>query len=239
MYCIALDLLGHGRSPVDPDGDYSIEAQARRVLALADHLGLERFSIIGHSMGGQIALYIAACLAPQRVIKLIDVAGVVTGQTTTAMQNLVINPLIKIRGTILPRLLARFLRWAAVRFKPIAWLQFSVWWYDFHARDFDWWRRDRQFATRPGIHHTWYLAMDAFLNTDLTVYLPDIQCPTLVIIGREDEVIPVEEGQLVKQLVADSQMLTIPNCGHLPMYECPDNYLVKIQSFLLDDSAEV
>ena len=72
--CIAIDLLGFGDSPKPEDSDYSIPAQARRVLELADALELEDFALIGHSMGAQIALYLAAKRAPQRVDKVISVA---------------------------------------------------------------------------------------------------------------------------------------------------------------------
>ena len=232
MYCIALDLLGHGRSPVDRDGDHSIEAQGRRVLALADRLGLDRFSVIGHSMGGQIALCIAAKLAPDRIVKLVDVAGVVSGKVTTTMQQTVIEPLQRMRGNPLLPAMATFFRFA-VRFKSVARKQFATWWYDFDARDFDWWREDRVLATRPGIHHTWYPAMEAFLNTDMTPHLSNIQCPSLVIFGEEDRVVPVNEGSMVVQHVPDCQLELIPDCGHLPMYECTDRYLALLKTFLL------
>ncbi len=48
------DLLGYGRSTQAFDGDYRIAAQTRRLWRLADNLGIDSFSIIGHSMGGDI-----------------------------------------------------------------------------------------------------------------------------------------------------------------------------------------
>ena len=79
FYLVMPDLLGHGLSDKPHDADYSIEAQARRVLALADMLGLSDFALIGHSMGGQTALTIAARLAPERITRLVSVSGVVSG----------------------------------------------------------------------------------------------------------------------------------------------------------------
>ncbi len=92
MYCVAIDLLGHGDSSIDRNGDYSIEAQGRRVLALADKLGLDRFSLIGHSMGGQTALCIASMLAPGRVDKVVDVSGVVSARLTAFVERTVFRP---------------------------------------------------------------------------------------------------------------------------------------------------
>ena len=57
---IVLDLPGLGRSSIPGKPYvYSVENQARQVLRLADRLGLERFHLVGHSMGGGIALYLA------------------------------------------------------------------------------------------------------------------------------------------------------------------------------------
>jgi len=50
-YCVAIDLLGFGNSDKPADADYSIAAQGQRVLQLADALGFDRFTLMGHSMG--------------------------------------------------------------------------------------------------------------------------------------------------------------------------------------------
>ncbi len=67
---IALDLRGHGRSAPPVDGDYAIEAMAKDVGAVADRLGLERFVLVGHSMGGAVAAAFAG-QQPERVHALL------------------------------------------------------------------------------------------------------------------------------------------------------------------------
>lgn len=71
---IALDLRGRGESD-KPDTGYALEDHAADVLALLDHLGIARATILGHSFGGLLAIYLAA-KHPQRVARLvlIDVA---------------------------------------------------------------------------------------------------------------------------------------------------------------------
>jgi len=64
FYCITYDHLGFGDSDKPKDGDYTIVKQAERALKVADHFGFDKFSIVGHSMGGQIATYLASKLAP-------------------------------------------------------------------------------------------------------------------------------------------------------------------------------
>lgn len=57
---IAFDFRGHGRSEPAPDGDYSISAMAGDIGAVVDALGVDRFVLVGHSMGGGAALLYAA-----------------------------------------------------------------------------------------------------------------------------------------------------------------------------------
>ncbi len=67
---VALDLRGHGKSEPPRNGDYSIEAQAEDVGAVVDALGLERFALVGHSMGAGVALAYAG-VHPGRVTHLL------------------------------------------------------------------------------------------------------------------------------------------------------------------------
>jgi pimeloyl-ACP methyl ester carboxylesterase len=67
---VALDLRGHGHSEPPKGGEYAMEAQAGDVGAVADALGLERFALVGHSMGAGVALSYAGA-EPQRVTHLL------------------------------------------------------------------------------------------------------------------------------------------------------------------------
>ncbi len=74
---IALDMPGHGLSSWrDADGEYYIWSYVEEVLAVADALGLKRFSLLGHSMGGAISSLLAG-LVPERIDKLalLDAVG--------------------------------------------------------------------------------------------------------------------------------------------------------------------
>ncbi|MBJ6759850.1 alpha/beta fold hydrolase [Myxococcaceae bacterium JPH2] len=57
---IALDLRGHGRSAVPSDGRYSVEALAEDVEAVVHRLGLTRYVLVGHSLGGAVCVAQAA-----------------------------------------------------------------------------------------------------------------------------------------------------------------------------------
>jgi 2-succinyl-6-hydroxy-2,4-cyclohexadiene-1-carboxylate synthase len=59
FYCVAPDLPGHGASLGLPPEAYTVEGAARAVLDLLDRLGVGRPTIVGYSMGGRLALYLA------------------------------------------------------------------------------------------------------------------------------------------------------------------------------------
>ncbi len=57
--CLAVDLPGHGASLGLPPEDYTIEGTTRALIRLLDLLGIERPAVVGYSMGGRLALYLA------------------------------------------------------------------------------------------------------------------------------------------------------------------------------------
>jgi 2-succinyl-6-hydroxy-2,4-cyclohexadiene-1-carboxylate synthase len=59
FYCVAPDLPGHGASLGLPPEAYTVEGATRALLALLDELDIERSAIVGYSMGGRLALYLA------------------------------------------------------------------------------------------------------------------------------------------------------------------------------------
>jgi pimeloyl-ACP methyl ester carboxylesterase len=87
---VLLDLRGHGRSGLASGGDYSMPAMASDVLAVADALGLKRFVLVGHSMGGAVVLA-ASAAAPDRVAALLfaDPAGDVSRLPEDRLQSMV------------------------------------------------------------------------------------------------------------------------------------------------------
>ena len=86
---VAFDLRGHGRSEAPRNGDYAINSVAGDIDAVAGALGLERFALVGHSMGGGVALAYAGA-HPERVdrLLLLDPIGDGTQIPAPAMQPL-------------------------------------------------------------------------------------------------------------------------------------------------------
>ena len=118
---------GYGASR-DIAGDYNVQEIARDVLALVDHLGIDRFSLVGHSMGGMAVQRVLAD-APARVEKLIAVtpvpaSGVPMDDSTFAMFESAVNNPDAARGIVSfsvgGRLSKRFINEIALYPKKVA-----------------------------------------------------------------------------------------------------------------------
>jgi pimeloyl-ACP methyl ester carboxylesterase len=229
FYLIAPDLLGHGESAAPPDGDYSISAQARRVLALADQLGLARFALMGHSMGGLISLYIGAVLAPERLTQLIDVAGIISGRATPRL--IWLNGALVLLPLIFPPYLA-VQRQSMERHPRLGKFGFRVWFADMDALPYDAWAQDRHYATRPDARMARWRAGLATLSTDISAHLDRISAPTLIVFGARDGAVCVREGALAAARIPKSRFLLFDGCGHFPMLEQPERFIAAIRDFL-------
>ncbi|MGC1376840.1 MAG: alpha/beta hydrolase [Anaerolineales bacterium] len=219
-YCIAPDLLGFGASDKPANADYSLEAQAQRIFKLADQLGISRFSLIGHSMGGQIAMYIACNLAPQRVEKTVSVAGVVTGQLSDKTEKEVKRFPIARKWPVIYDISL-----SLVNFRPYVNWAFRSWFYDMKSMPLKAWEADRRIAFNRACAIPYDEAGKAIHAVNLVKYLHKIKGPVLLIHGENDGAVPVEQAVLAQDTIPNNQLALIKKCGHFPMYEKSAHYL--------------
>jgi pimeloyl-ACP methyl ester carboxylesterase len=92
---VALDLRGHGKSEAPRNGEYAMEAQAEDVGAVADSLALERFALVGHSMGAGVALAYAGA-HPGRVTHLLVADPIGDGTQTPEAE---VRPFLEALGS--------------------------------------------------------------------------------------------------------------------------------------------
>lgn len=228
FHCIAIDHLGFGDSDKPKDADYSIQKQAERALKVADHFGFGNFIVIGHSMGGQIATYLAASTAPQRVSKLVSVDGVVTGELTAVVQNFKRLPIIAGRYIPLTYQLMRSL----CKSKTFACWAFNHWLYKPEKLPFGDWEADRYYSMNRDIAYSAVKAWKSLNATNLTPLLKNIPAPTLVVFGKQDGTVPARQAHLFKEQLPTAQLVLIDECGHFPMYEKFDEYIAPLEKFL-------
>src|SRR3989442_15747988 len=99
---VALDLKGFGYSERPKKSDYSLSAQARLVVRLMDTLGIESAALVGHSMGGEVAMRVAAGW-PQRVERLVLAASVSGDRIPTLPMLPIIKPFLPLIAKLIGR----------------------------------------------------------------------------------------------------------------------------------------
>lgn len=224
--CVVVDLLGHGDSAKPADGDYSIPAQGRRVLAVADALNLADFMVCGHSMGGMIALTLGAILAPERITRLINLAGVVDRK----------SPLLEEALALAERaeFLIEFGFDVARRLALFEWGQRLLGAGIFYKQPPpDFVTVDLPCVLQSGMEIPFYRTLEAIMSMDLLSRLSDIACPVLTIFGRQDRIVPIQQGHTAAQHIPGHRLEFIEACGHYLMLEKPVDCLALIHEFLI------
>ncbi len=215
FYCIAVDMLGFGESDKPKNADYTIKAQGNRVIEVANSLGFANFSLIGHSMGGQVALCVASSIAPDRVDRLGDVGGVVSGRLEPYIENVTI-PFTGV-GRFFPQLYSLW-RWL-FRYDFFVKEVFKTWFFDMESVSREMWSKDRDMAFQPEAYVSANKAGQAIQALNLESDLGKIIAPTIIIFGENDAVVPISDGYLAEKNIQGGRFEIIENCGHFPMYE--------------------
>jgi pimeloyl-ACP methyl ester carboxylesterase len=201
--------------------DYSVRDMAGDVLALMGHLGLERASIVGHSLGGKIAQQVAL-LAPARVDKL---ALICSSAQHDVQSRSLMELWISLREEIADDLVfAEMICLCAMG--PDALAQVSL------QEAAETWRR----KTKPQRGSAFIRNVEASLandSLDTLAQLGSIQAPTLVVYSDCDRIFPRKHGEQLVAAIPDAQGILMERCGHAPMAERPAEFARTLQSFLL------
>ena len=203
---IAPDLPGFGQTRFEEKLDYSVEAQADRVLALLDQLGTERFYLGGSSMGGYVACALAK-KAPQRVraLWLLNPGG---------LQNTPLSPLFEVvyaggHNALVVRDRRDFERLMDYCFVRPPWLPRPL------AREL----ADR--AGRNAERASEIFEAMRFRSTPLEEMASGLDLPTLIVWGEADQVLHPSGLSLLAECMPEARTLLLPATGHLPMIEKP------------------
>jgi pimeloyl-ACP methyl ester carboxylesterase len=228
--CLTVDLPGFGEAPAPSDGDYSPGGMALAVIDWIEQLDLEDCTIIGHSMGGGIALLVA--------LGLLDRAAA-GGRTRLAA-------LVSVAGAAYPQREPPFVHLA--RLKWVAGLGFALLPKSWLVR-----MAMRQIVVQPDAVtpervEAYAQPMRtaarrrAFLDCArrivppdveaVTARIPEIDVPALCLWGRQDPVIPLAIGQRLAHDLPQGRLEILDHCGHQVVEERPEASLAIVREFL-------
>lgn len=215
---IAPDLLGHGES-AKPRGDYSLGAYASGIRDLLGVLGHDRATIVGHSLGGGVAMQFAYQF-PHMAERLVLVCSGGLGKE--------VNPLLRalsLPGTeyILPAVLAPQLHAVVARLGGI-FGRFGLRADPFLTEVWAAWSRLTDARAQRAFIHTIRAVIDVAgqrVSARDRLYLAH-EIPTMIIWGDRDAVIPVSHAHIAHELIPGSRLEVVPNAGHFLPFERPE-----------------
>lgn len=216
---VALDFRGHGLSEKPTArGAYTLQALMEDVLALLDALQWPAVDLVGHSMGGAVALHIAT-LHAARVsrLALINPAGLTriwTRQVAAALSPHVLDLFAR---ELTPRWVIRtVLRWTYAKPDRLT------------EHDVDEYWAPSQF---PGYFHAARMLLRHFDWRPVEDQeLSRLQAPTMVLLGAEDRVIP--DGLAGAARLREADVVELADAGHLCVEELPDAANAAVLEFL-------
>jgi pimeloyl-ACP methyl ester carboxylesterase len=230
---IAPDLIGHGDSAA-PRGDYSLGAHAASIRDLLAAIGIDRANIVGHSLGGGVAMQFFYQF-PQRVERLVLISSGGLGREVSPMLRTAALPGVSalLSLTIQPRVLSA-LAGGGRRLRERA-LAGGVY-LQAIAR-----------ALRPLENAD---ARQAFLTTLRSVidvrgqrvsatdrlYLLE-SMPTMIVWGERDNTIPLVHGRRAHEAIPHSFFRTLPDAAHFPHLEDPGGLSRLLREFIQETDA--
>ncbi len=212
---IAYDVRGHGDSTVG-DGQFTIEQHVDDLIALLDHLKIEKVNIVGLSMGGYITLR-ALERNPERFTSaaLCDTRSEADSNEGKVGRAVAMRE-VKKNGSI---------QFADGFVKKI-----------FAEQTFER-NKDAVERIRSIIAHTSPLSIAGTLmalaaRTDTTQSLGAIKVPVLILVGKQDALTPPSAAQALQERIPGSELHIVPEAGHMSNLENPEFFNEKLLYFL-------
>ncbi len=214
---VALDLLGFGYSERVPDADYSHQAQAGRVMGLMDALEIDRASLVGHSMGGEVAMRVAAAY-PERVDRMALVASVSGDRVRTLPVTPFLRPFLPVVSILFGKQMLR----ASFFDKS-------------KATDEVWEAYHRPALIRGSMDGLYKIMKHT--RRDPPVQFTAITAPVLLMSAEHERIIPRWMSRRLRERFPDAETAVIGGAGHVLLEERPAECNAVLRRFL-DGRAE-
>ncbi len=216
---IVFDHIGSGRSRTLHEGDeISFSGIAADLREIIDEVGVSRINLLGYSMGGCIAMEFYQHyneLVNRMVLMSTTGGGVVYLPASAEILERVRNP----RGATYCEVFFDFL--------SISMPSASI---EKHYETLQQICEDT--GNPPTPDHVLKMKLQAFRGFDSSESLDRIDCPVLVIHGKEDYLMPAENGRILSERIERAHLVLLDDCGHYPHIEQPEQLIDSISHFL-------
>src|SRR3954464_14769593 len=225
---IAPDLIGHGDSAA-VRGDYSIGAHATSIRDMLAVIGIDRATIVGHSLGGGVAMQFFYQF-PQRTERLVLVSsGGLGREVSPLLRSAALPGASTLLSLAAHRFLLATLGGAGERLRQRGsgrgvYLRAIA--------------RALQPLERPGAREAFLQTLRSVIDArgqrvsarDRLYLLRDM--PTLIVWGERDNTIPLEHGRWAHHAVPGSRFESLPRAAHFPHLEDPDGLAAVLRDFV-------
>lgn len=218
------DLRGHGESSRGEPGGYDLHVAADDLVGWLDALGVDRCDLLGHSMGGMVALRIALA-HPERVASLVLMST--SASAVDFDRSLFARAVELARAAGMPAL-AQVMRARAAEdpTRPEADRRVEREWGE---ERFWHWRTERVAAMDPEAYAAFGRALGE--APSLLPRLGAIVCPTLVLVGEADREFRGPADDLARGIPGARQVV-LPAAAHQPQHEAPEAWLAAVRDHL-------
>ncbi|MDP2931474.1 MAG: alpha/beta fold hydrolase [Chloroflexota bacterium] len=204
------DLPGFGQSQ-EMDGDYYIPELVEFVEGFSNELGLKKFYLMGHSMGGAVAVSYALKF-PGKVLKLVLVSSMCIGKEIALWVRLFSSPVLSYSiGRIIIHLF-RAVKWVSDRI--ISGIEIAL--------PFS--RTSIRIGTAATTFHQQTMV--------LAPRLCEITAPTLVVWGARDPIVPAMHAWMAGALIPECEVKVFEDCGHSVYRQKVDEFSDLVNGFL-------
>jgi pimeloyl-ACP methyl ester carboxylesterase len=206
------------------ENPYGIKANIELLLGLMDSFGIEKAILVGNSAGGGVAVAFALEY-PQRVESLVLVDPGVGGgrgpQFPAWALPLMWTPQMRHLGPLLMRDYQETLPNTMLRE-----------WYDQTKLTDEVMAKQLELLRITNWDRAFYELTFAPAYPELRPLLPNLTVPVFIIAGQEDRLIRSWYFEAIATEIPNAQLALLPNCGHVPQEECPEQFMDQVENFL-------
>jgi pimeloyl-ACP methyl ester carboxylesterase len=211
----ALDFWGFGESGKENTPPFKVESYVQMVDQFMEILGIERAPILGHSMGGTVALGVALNY-PQRVTKIGAVGSPIQGRSLNFFLRMAARDWVQLAQS-LPSI-THLIVTTLVRINTAG---------------------DSMRVRKMLLHDVDKTSMESFFRsigdlrrTDLSERLDQLATPVLGVYGQHDNIVDPHQVELLAQKVPGSQTVVLSRSRHFPMLDEPEEFNAAVRQFL-------